>query len=105
MSNTRLTKRDFLKTAAGVTAVTAAATKAPIVLAEEPKTATKETATMTTEFKQAVLLNLQNLSGRQVRHDIPFDMNARTGNGIGISKRASGLIPSAPASPLIVSPV
>ena len=41
-----------------------------------------------------VLLNLQNLSGRQVRHDIPFDMNARTGNGIGISKRASGLIPS-----------
>ena len=54
---------------------------------------------------EAVLLNLQNLSGRQVRHDIPFDMNARTGNGIGISKRASGLIPSAPASPLIVSPV
>ena len=44
MSNTRLTKREFLKTAAGVTAVTAAASKAPIVLAEEPKTATKETA-------------------------------------------------------------
>lgn len=61
MSNTRLTKRDFLKTAAGVTAVTAAVTKAPIVLAEEPKTATKETATMTAEFKQAPVVGCRRV--------------------------------------------
>ena len=61
MSNTRLTKREFLKTAAGVTAVTAAASKAPIVLAEEPKTATKETATMTTEFKEAPVVGCRRV--------------------------------------------